>query len=84
MIVGLVMAAILICVVGFMLNSKKAFRCAQDGCGGTMAPLNQQELDDYLEDTAESNPIPGDTVFVPAVPDVWSCDSCGECVERRG
>lgn len=82
--VGVILASVLVAVVGFWLNSKRAFRCAQDGCSGTMAPLNQQELDDYLEDTADTNPIPGDTVFVPAVPDVWSCDSCGDYVERRG
>lgn len=82
--VGVILAVLLASVVGYWLNTKRAFRCAQGGCSGTMEPLNQQELDDYLEDTANSNPIPGDTVFVPAVPDVWACDSCGEYVERRG
>lgn len=83
MIVGVVLAAILICVVGLVLNSKKAFRCAQAGCAGTMEPLGHHELDDYLEDAA--NPTtPDDTTFMPAVPDVLMCDTCGECVERRG
>jgi hypothetical protein len=81
---GVVMAAVLICVVGFMLNCKKAFRCLQGGCSGTMEPLGPRELDDYLEDAANPSTTPDDTTFMPAVPDVLMCDTCGECIERRG
>ena len=84
MIVGVVLASVLAAVLGYWLNTKRAFRCAQDGCSGTMHQLNSQELDAYLDDTADSSPVPNDTVFVPAVPDVLVCDSCGEYMERRG
>jgi hypothetical protein len=74
---------LLVAVVGLFLGSTRAFRCGASGCSGTMRRLGSQELDAYLEESANS-PTPDDFVIVPPVPEVLVCDSCGEYVERRG